>query len=118
MAIITEWINKGNKDKSPSFLMSDNGVYTIAALYYHYLADEVSAEDKRDQFISFVLDSVERWYDEMYAEDEILYGNSGYLYCLLILHDTFVLFWEMNSTVIHGIFAKLIFVKKWEFRLS
>ena len=32
--------------------------------------------------------------------------------------NTFVLFWEMNSTVIHGIFAKLIFVKKWEFRLS
>ena len=31
---------------------------------------------------------------------------------------TFVLFWEMNSTVIHGIFAKLIFVKKLEFHWS
>ena len=28
---------------------------------------------------------------------------------------TFVPVWEMKSTVIHGIFAKLIFTKKWEF---
>ena len=73
--------------RGTSFLMSDNGVYTIAALYYHHLSDAEDAIEKRDQFVTLVLDSLDRCYDELEAQDEILYGNSGYLYCLILLHD-------------------------------
>ena len=35
--------------------------------------------------IKKVLNSIEYCFDEDEAEDDVLYGNAGYLYCLLCL---------------------------------
>jgi len=73
---------KGNKEKSASFFQSSNGINTVALLYYAQLSADVEAASKVEHYAELILDSVSRCFGDK-SEDELLYGNAGYLYCLL-----------------------------------
>lgn len=75
---------KGKKAVSASFLESQNGPDTIAALYYANLCEEDDADDKLKEYVKRIVENSDNCLTED-AEDEILYGNAGYLYCLLTL---------------------------------
>jgi hypothetical protein len=72
---------------SPAFFMGPAGIYTLGAIIYMHVdgPDRVNVR----KYISKVL-AMENLYKEdrhVDLEDEILYGNAGYLYCLLLLKD-------------------------------
>ena len=87
ISVISKLNKSGNGDKKQAFLQSDNGVFTIAALYYHNLSAEEDKEQKRDEYIGLVLDASVRCFDDEYREDEILNGLAGYLYWLVLFYD-------------------------------
>ena len=87
ISVITELNENGETDRKQAFLQSDNGVYTMAALYYHHLSNDEDKDEKRDYYINLVLDSSYRCFDDKYREDEILNGLAGYLYWLILFYD-------------------------------
>ena len=58
----------------------------MGALLYnqHYSQDE-EWEQYRNEHISNIIDKAKLWFDKDCSEDEILYGNAGYVYWLLRL---------------------------------
>ena len=75
---------KGKKTTSPSFFQGSNGIYTMACLFYYNFSEDPEKEEKFDYYLGLLLKSSDLIYLEK-AEDEILYGNAGYLYCLLTI---------------------------------
>ncbi|CDW91116.1 lanc-like protein 2 [Stylonychia lemnae] len=67
--------------KNPSFFQSVAGLYTIGALHYH----EQKNQKEQERMLDKLLEHYYVFENDLgeYAEDEILYGISGYLYCLL-----------------------------------
>ena len=37
------------------------------------------------EFVNLLLNEAQKCFDEVHAEYDVLYGNSGYLYCLLLM---------------------------------
>lgn len=67
----------------PSFYHSVAGLYTTAAMYYNMVKDKEQTQTNVAKLIGLY----SRFENDMgvYVEDEVLYGNSGYLYCLLLI---------------------------------
>jgi len=72
---------KGNFDKTPaSFFMGPVGIHTMGCIY----AKESNDLDLFNQHLKEVLRFEQNCYSH-YSEDELLYGNAGYLYALLLI---------------------------------
>lgn len=74
---------EGKKRQSPSFFMGEPGLYTLGAILYREKEDMKECERC---FKKVIEDSA--MCSSKHAEDELLYGNAGYLYCLLLLYKT------------------------------
>src|SRR5688572_29389156 len=62
--------------------MGGAGLYTLGARHY-----KERDQKKFKKMINKLMDAYELCFDEENAEDEVLYGNSGYIYCLLsVMH--------------------------------
>ena len=85
LKIINDLKMKLRKAKSPSFFMSSSGIDLMGALYYQNLYQEDDWADLRNEHINELLENSSLCFDKEFAEDEILYGNAGYMYCLLTL---------------------------------
>jgi len=66
---------------SPSFFMGSAGLYTMGALLFK----EMGQKEKMMLCYKEVMNSFTKC-KGTYAEDDLLYGNAGYLYCLLLLY--------------------------------
>ena len=67
--------------------MGPAGIFTMGAIIHMHIDGENQANVKI--YVDKVL-KVEKLFDEenqSMLEDELLYGNAGYLYCLLLLKD-------------------------------
>ena len=69
------------KSGSPSFFMGDTGIYVMGALFYKQIGDI----EKMKECFAGVLECGKMCGGKN-AEDEVLYGNAGYLYALLRLY--------------------------------
>jgi len=67
----------------PSFFMSVAGLYTTGLMYYKCKNDEQGINGMTEKIIRHF----EFFENDLgnYAEDELLYGIAGYLYCLLMI---------------------------------
>ena len=77
---IIEEINKHIKPNTNSFFMSDSGIYLFSCIY----AIEINDKKIFDIYFNNLI-KLKRISMEDKAELELLYGTSGYLYCLLFL---------------------------------
>jgi hypothetical protein len=77
---IIEEINKHIKPNTNSFFMSDSGIYLFSCIY----AMEINDKKIFEMYFNKLL-KLKRISMEDKAELELLYGTSGYLYCLLFL---------------------------------
>ncbi len=73
--------SQAEEKESPSFFMGKAGLYTLGAMLYKEAgkaADMISCYKRVIAALPLCKTS--------YSQDELLYGNAGYLYCLLLLH--------------------------------
>ncbi|CAI2368824.1 unnamed protein product [Moneuplotes crassus] len=76
---------KGRKCTSPSFFQGSAGIYTMACLFYHNYSEDEDASENFQKYFDLLIQAKKLCFGSK-AEDEILYGNAGYLYCLLTLY--------------------------------
>jgi hypothetical protein len=53
--VVEETEQKGRRAKSPSFLQSSNGIYTLACLYYSRIDNSGENQKKADNYVQLVL---------------------------------------------------------------
>ena len=92
LSIIQE-INKRNKPNTNSFFMGDSGIYLFSCIY----AIEINDKKLFDIYFNNLI-KLKRISMEDKAELELLYGTSGYLYCLLFLKKYISL--ENNNSIL------------------
>ena len=90
LSIIKE---KGEEESTNSFFMGDSGIYMFFCVYALEIKNKEIFENNFQKLIS--LKSIS---ENKYAEVELLYGTSGYLYCLLFLKKFFMN--EKNNEII------------------
>ena len=90
LSIIKE---KGEEESTNSFFMGDSGIYMFFCVYALEVKNNEIFENNFQKLIS--LKSIS---ENKYAEVELLYGTSGYLYCLLFLKKFFMN--EKNNEII------------------
>jgi hypothetical protein len=83
------------KKQSPSFFMGEPGLYTLGAILNREKEDIKEAERC---FMKVIADSEMCSFSR--AEDELLYGNAGYLYCLLLLLKTDPIKFECKKPIV------------------
>jgi hypothetical protein len=73
--------NKFSINKIPvSFFMGHAGIYTLSCIYFHILNDKSNFKICLNNLLKYFENSCSK---DM--ENELLYGNAGYLYCLLLI---------------------------------
>ena len=75
----------GEEDSTNSFFMGDSGIYMFFCVYALEIKDFNLFEKNFEKLIKLKQIS-----ENKYAEVELLYGTSGYLYCLLFLKKYFL----------------------------
>lgn len=78
--ILQEIRQNARLNKTVSFVLGDPGIYALAGVIYHKLADQ----KQRDEFLN-LLANMKTNISKSKVPDEILYGRSGYLYSLLFV---------------------------------
>jgi len=87
-----------SEKKSPSFFMGESGLYTLGALLFLEKNDLAASQKCYKKVLSaFELCKVD------YAQDELLYGNAGYLYCLLLLYKTNKVQFNCKAQIIEAV---------------
>ena len=66
------------QESNTSFLASKFGIYCLEFL-------NTSDKKRRDHMIELVLREGEKCFDKKYCEYELLNGNTGFIYCLLLI---------------------------------
>ena len=75
----------GEEDSTNSFFMGDSGIYMFFCIYALEIKDINLFEKNFEKLIKLKQIS-----ENKYSEVELLYGTSGYLYCLLFLKKYFL----------------------------
>lgn len=83
VSVISSGKVPARKLASPSFYMGLPGLYTMGSLIYK----EMGKEEETKSCYKKVMEGL-KLCSSKEAEDELLYGNAGYLYCLLKLHKS------------------------------
>ena len=71
---------KGEENSTNSFFMGDSGIYLFFCIYALEIKDVNLFEKHFEKLIK-----LKKISENKYSEVELLYGTSGYLYCLLFL---------------------------------
>eukprot|EP00826_Nyctotherus_ovalis_P034768 TRINITY_DN2921_c0_g1_i3.p1 TRINITY_DN2921_c0_g1~~TRINITY_DN2921_c0_g1_i3.p1 ORF type:complete len:436 (-),score=85.95 TRINITY_DN2921_c0_g1_i3:103-1410(-) len=87
--------SQDKKRLSPSFYMGEPGLDTLGAILFRELGDV----KKADWHFKKVVENL-KVCNSPYAENEVLYGNAGYLYCLLLLYKTDPIRFECKKAII------------------